>query len=52
MKKLFYILSHRSVVVGLSLVAQVVVLDGRIDHVMLLDAVSGQTMGTTIRRDG
>ena len=33
-------------------VAQVVVLDGRIDHVMLLDAVSGQTMGTTIRRDG
>ena len=33
-------------------VAEVVVLDGRIDHVMLLDAVSGQTMGTTIRRDG
>ena len=33
-------------------VDQVVVLDGRIDHVMLLDAVSGQTMGTTIRRDG
>lgn len=31
-------------------VAKVVVLDGRIDHVMLLDAVSGQTMGTTIRR--
>ena len=32
-------------------VSEVVVLDGRIDHVMLLDAVSGQTMGTTIRRD-
>ena len=32
-------------------VTEVVVLDGRIDHVMLLDAVSGQTMGTTIRRD-
>ena len=32
-------------------VAKVVVLDGRIDHVMLLDAVSGQTMGTTIRRE-
>lgn len=32
-------------------VSKVVVLDGRIDHVMLLDAVSGQTMGTTIRRD-
>ena len=32
-------------------VEKVVVLDGRIDHVLLLDAVSGQTMGTTIRRD-
>lgn len=32
-------------------VSSVVVLDGRIDHVILLDAVSGQTMGTTIRRD-
>ena len=30
-------------------VARVVVLDGRISHVMLLDAVSGQTMGTVIR---
>lgn len=30
-------------------VSRVVILDGRIDHVMLLDAVSGQTMGTTIR---
>jgi len=29
-------------------VEQVAILDGRIDHVMLLDAVSGQTMGTTI----
>ena len=32
-------------------VSKVAVLDGRIDHVMLLDAVSGQTMGTTLRRD-
>ena len=32
-------------------VEKVVVLDGRIDHVLLLDAVSGQTMGTTIRRN-
>lgn len=32
-------------------VSSVVVLDGRIDHVILLDAVSGQTMGTTILRD-
>lgn len=32
-------------------VNKVVVLDGRTDHVLLLDAVSGQTMGTTIRRD-
>ena len=32
-------------------VSKVAVLDGRIDHVMLLDAVSGQTMGTTIRRN-
>ena len=32
-------------------VERVVVLDGRIDHVLLLDAVSGQTMGTTISRD-
>ena len=31
-------------------VDRVVILDGRIDHVMLLDAVSGQTMGTTIYR--
>lgn len=31
-------------------VDRVVVLDGRIDHVLLLDAVSGQTMGTTITR--
>lgn len=32
-------------------VRRVVVLDGRIDHVLLLDAVSGQTMGTTICQD-
>ena len=32
-------------------VERVVILDGRIDHVMLLDAVSGQTMGTTIYRE-
>lgn len=33
-------------------VGQVVILDGRIDHVLLLDAVSGQTMGTAITPDG
>ncbi|NCB63828.1 MAG: acetylglutamate kinase [Clostridia bacterium] len=32
-------------------VNKVVVLDGRTDHVLLLDAVSGQTMGTTIYKD-
>ena len=32
-------------------VVRVAILDGRIDHVMLLDAVSGQTMGTTIYRE-
>ncbi len=29
-------------------VSRVVILDGKIDHVLLLDAVSGQTMGTTL----
>ena len=32
-------------------VGRTAILDGRTDHVLLLDAVSGQTMGTAIVRD-